>query len=123
MLVDVTEQVARGDLRFIELWRSDMHEEPERRREPRAFTDFVALLHHPDGDSRVQVSNLSSRGMFLHADRDLAAGSEVGIEWRLPSDGIGVSARGVVKWNRPNGDAGVELLEVERQRRTTTSPS
>lgn len=64
-----------------------------------------ALTRGPNGTHRVEVADVSQRGMKLKHDGSFAEGLEVKI--RLPS---GMERRGVVRWSQDN-IAGVMFLE------------
>ncbi len=118
--VDVTEQVLAGDLRVLQLWRGRTDrgsKGPDRRAWPRAEASFAARLRHAGGMADVTVENLSQDGLFLRANPLLPIGTEVEVEWTLPSEHARIVAKGVVVWHRPQRGArpagmGVHFLHI-----------
>jgi PAS domain S-box-containing protein len=122
IMVDVTEQIHRGDLRVLQFWREQPPAAPsgdprERRAFPRASTSFPAELRHHDKARSVSVENLAQEGVYLRSQEILSIGAEVELEWELPTDRSRVCARGVVVWRRPSrsgqpGGMGVRFLHL-----------
>ncbi len=103
LVVDVSDQIVRGDLRVLQLWRGHAttgEEATERRAWPRAEVAFPARLRHRRTTRPVVVENLSQDGLFLRTEELLPVGAEVEIEWTLPNERASVVARGVVVWHR-----------------------
>ena len=123
ILVDVTDEVRHGDLRVLSLWRGSHDAAPattlsaERRRMPRAEVAFSAQLSHGQHTKMVHVENLGSEGLFVRTDLKLAKGTEIELQWLLPTDRVPVRARAVVAWLRParkdrRGGFGVRFVQL-----------
>ncbi len=108
ILVDVTEQIQRGDLRVLQLWQGQTPEslgDPnrERRTMPRAAVSFSASLRWRDRVLDGIVENLGAEGLFVLVEDPPEVGTEGEIEWELPADFAPVSVRARVMWRRPSG--------------------
>jgi len=109
IMVDVTHQIQRGDLRVLSFWRGQADESAssraaaERRVWPRAPVSFVAKLRFGRSTKQAEVHNLAAGGLFLVTDAAIPIGSRVELGWTLPGDRIPVRARGVVVWSQPMG--------------------
>ncbi len=112
MLVDVTDQLQRGDVRILALLRPQPEVEsppwvPERRSLPRARTFFTARCSYRGRQVNATVTSLGAGGGFIQLEpSDIAIGEELELEWALPGDGTPVQARGTVLWKRSDDDEG-----------------
>lgn len=113
MLVDVTEQLRRGDLRILALLPPRLEASapplphPDRRALPRAMTSFTAQCGYRGQRVDATVANVGADGLFVQLDApDVAIGDEIEMKWTLPGDGAPVRARGVVLWKRSNAEEG-----------------
>jgi len=123
IMVDVTDQIRRGDLRVLSFWRGQADESAgakaaaERRVWPRAPVSFTAELRYGRSTKQAQVHNLAAGGLFLVTDATIPIGSRVELGWTLPGDRIPVRARGVVVWSQPMGarssGLGVRFTDLE----------
>lgn len=105
LLVDVTDQLRRGDLRVLSLWRGSADEARrraalERRDSPRAETAFVVKYRYRRRLHEARVENLGHGGLFIQTDEQLSQGAKLELEWRLPGDNAPVRATAVVAWSR-----------------------
>jgi uncharacterized protein (TIGR02266 family) len=121
ILVDVTEQVERGDFRIQPApMRAASPGKPagaERRAWPRLPATFSAVLDHRGEASRVRVTNMSPGGLFLQTNKVIPTADELELRWTLPSGDADVHARGVVIWAKPKAGSakagvGVRLLHI-----------
>ncbi|MEM6531238.1 MAG: PilZ domain-containing protein [Myxococcota bacterium] len=83
----------------------------------RAETDVSVTLTLPNGvTQRVdRLRNISLGGLFIEMDELLPFGSEVDLEFQLPTGGRSVHCRGLVvrrQTTKPTG-VGLRLLEIE----------
>ena len=104
VLVDVTDQLRRGDLRVMSLWRGNTSSRgraaAERRESPRAETAFTVKYRYQRRMHEAPVENLGQGGLFIQTDERLSQGARLELEWLLPGDNARVRAVAVVAWNR-----------------------
>ncbi len=101
ILVDVTDQIQRGDLRVLAFWRGQPDQEAnERRSFPRIPVLFSADCRIARRRHKATVENLSANGLCIQTDTHIPKGTVIEFEWALPSDGVAVRATGVVVWTR-----------------------
>jgi uncharacterized protein (TIGR02266 family) len=120
LMVDVTDQVSRGDLRVLSLWRGqpESFDPPqpgkERRAWPRAPVSFVAKLRFGRSTCEVRVHNLGAGGMFIETRVAVPIGRRIELAWTLPGDRVPVRAQGVVVWAREQeGSSGLGICFTE----------
>lgn len=124
ILVDVTPQIRRGDVRIMKLWDADTQpgstagNRDERRRAPRLDAEVEIELRHEGRRIMGRVENLAGEGMFVQVRDPLPVGAEVELRWRLPADDLTLHARALIVWRRASSSAaagvGVCLLEPPR---------
>lgn len=121
IMVDVSAQIERGDLRVLSLWKGLPEDlaapgSTERRAAPRACVSFAASLRFEESTFDVTVTNLGAGGLFVETGAEIPVGARIDIFWTLPVDGIPVHAAGIAVWTRkrrgPVG-VGVRFTEIE----------
>jgi uncharacterized protein (TIGR02266 family) len=93
----------------------------KRRAHPRVPASVSATIRLPEGETRTasRLTNISLGGVFIDMEDPLAFGTEISLEFTLPSAARTIQCRGLVVWTSKHGPAvegkrgiGVRLMEI-----------
>jgi uncharacterized protein (TIGR02266 family) len=93
----------------------------KRRAHPRVPASVSATIRLPEGGTHTasRLTNISLGGVFIDMEDPLAFGTEVSLEFTLPSAARTIQCRGLVVWTSKHGPSsegkrgiGVRLMEI-----------
>ena len=111
---------------FVAAGENLLHEHPDERREHiRVPREFKVAYSTPEAFGEDYIFNLSTGGLFIHADSPLNEGEEVRLEVHLPDKEDAMEVLGKVIWSRaeeevtPEGKQpsgiGVEFQDLSKE--------